>query len=57
MEKIFIFFLLINIYELGFSQTHLDSFESADGWKIFQSDGVKSDISIVPGLNGNALKV
>jgi len=34
----------------------LDNFEAKTGWSFIQSDGVKVNLSVEPGMNGNALR-
>ncbi len=39
-----------------FPQRMLDDFESADQWKVYKSDGVETNVSIVPGHTGKAIR-
>ncbi len=46
------FLFTINLY----AQRVLDDFESAAGWKVYKSDGVETNVSIIEGHTGKAIK-
>ena len=54
MKKIF--FLMLIVSSLYGQKKILDDFESLEGWSVFGSDGVITNISLVDGIHGKAIK-
>ncbi|KUO60642.1 hypothetical protein APF79_02395 [bacterium BRH_c32] len=54
MKKIF--FLMLIVSSLYGQKKILDDFESLEGWSVFGSDGVITNISLVEGIHGKAIK-
>ncbi|MCK9280561.1 MAG: hypothetical protein M0P71_08070 [Melioribacteraceae bacterium] len=54
MKKLIFLFLIVS--SLYGQKKLLDDFESLAGWSVFGSDGVITNISLVDGINGKAIK-
>ena len=56
MRHSFLFILAVLFSTNLYAQRVLDDCESGRGWKVFKSDGVETNISIVPGHTGHAIR-